>query len=115
MSYLVDLIIFMYILFLPCSSFRNAAEQILTSRRIKFPHDAESLRLWHQAYHFFRRSVHCLVEGLDIMENKKYHEALDLFTESYNFTIKASEIPVSVRTYLAFSFNQSFLLTFIIF
>ena len=45
------------------------------------------------------------------MENKKYHEALDLFTESYNFTIKANEIPVSVSRYLAFSFSHSFLLT----
>ena len=100
--------------FLLYSSFRNAAEQILTSRRIKYPQDAESLRLWHQAYHFFRRSVHCLVEGLDIMENKKYHEALDLFTESYNFTIKANEIPVSVSSYLAFSFSHSFLLIFLL-
>ena len=56
--------------------------------------------------------MHCLVEGLDIMENKKYHEALDLFTESYNFTIKANEIPVSVSTYLAFSFSHSFSLIF---
>ena len=60
---------------------------------------AEALRQWHQAYHCFRRSVHCFVEGLEAMRSSKFQESLDLLTESYHFTLKASEVPVSVSSY----------------
>ena len=76
--------------------YRSAAESILMQRRQKDTEHAESLKHWHQAYHSFRRSVHCFIEGLETMQSMKYQEALDLFTDSYHYTIKASEIPVTV-------------------
>ena len=39
------------------SAFRNAADALLQSRRNKHQ-EADTLKQWHQAYHFFRRSVY---------------------------------------------------------
>ena len=77
-------------------SFSSAAKKILNDRRAKSREYAEALRQWHQAYHCFRRSVHCFVEGLEADRSSKFQESLDLLTESYHFTLKASEVPVSV-------------------
>lgn len=79
------------------SSFRAAADVILTQRRAKHPHEAAALRHWHQAYHFFRRSVHCFIHGLKSHMDNKHSQALDLYTEAFNYTTKAAAVPVSVR------------------
>ena len=79
------------------SAFRTAADIILKQRRAKHPHEAEALRQWHQVYHLFRRSVHCFVNGLEAQFSSRFCEALDLYTEAYNYTQKGAEVPVSVR------------------
>ena len=78
------------------SAFRNAADACLQARRTKYPEDAKALKQWHQAYHFFRRSVHCFVNGLDRQMNAQFLEALDHYTEAYNYTVKANNVPVTV-------------------
>lgn len=76
--------------------FRTAADNLLSQRRAKHPHDAATLRQWHQAYHLFRRSVHCFVSALEAQLLNKYDEALDLYTEAFNYTMKANEVSVAV-------------------
>ncbi len=80
------------------TAFRNAAESHLVQRRKSHPQEAASLRQWHQAYHLFRRSAHCFVAGLDAHSQQKVHEAVDLFTEAYNYSQKVAEVPVAVST-----------------
>ncbi len=79
------------------SAFRAAADTLLKKRRKELPHEAAALRQWHQAYHFFRRSVHCFVAGLQAHMESRSNEALDWFTECFNYTNKATSLPVSVR------------------
>ena len=78
------------------SAFRNAADACLQVRRNKDPEYTQALKEWHQAYHFFRRSVHCFVNGLDLQLNAQFPEALDLYTEAYHYTMKANSVPVTV-------------------
>ena len=78
------------------SAFRSAADGLLTQRRTKHPHEASALRQWHQAYHCFRRSVYCFIQGLEAFLASKNQEALDLFTEAYHYTSKALSVPVAV-------------------
>jgi len=84
------------------SAFRTAADTILTQRRNKHSHEAVTLRQWHQAYHLFRRSVHCFVGGLEAQLSRKCEEALDLYTAAYNFTVKGAEVPVNVSQVVVF-------------
>ena len=84
------------------SAFRAAADSILTHRRAKYKEQASLLRKWHQVYHLFRRSVHCFINALEAQWDKKFKEALDLYTEAYHFTQKAAAVPVSVNFSLLF-------------
>ena len=61
-----------------------------------------NLKQWHQAYHFFRRSVHCFVNGIECQMNAQFHEALDHYTEAYNYTVKANSVPVTVSFSIPF-------------
>ena len=74
--------------------FRMAAEKLLAQRRKTQTQEAAVLRQWHQAYHLFRRSAHCFVNALDALNNRKFFEALDLFTEAYNYSQKVSKVPI---------------------
>ena len=78
------------------TAFRQAADQTLKNRRSKDRHEALALRKWHQAYHFFRRSVHCFINGLEAQTERKFNESLDLYTEAFWFTQKAAAVQVSV-------------------
>ena len=78
------------------SAFRGAADTLLKQRRAKHPHEAASLRQWHQVYHLFRRSVHCFISGLEAQMATKYNQALELYTEAHNFTTFGASISVSV-------------------
>ena len=78
------------------SAFRQAADNILNARRVKHRQEASLLRKWHQVYHLFRRSVHCFVNALEAQTERKFNEALDLYTEAYHYTQKAAAVPVLV-------------------
>ena len=95
------------------SAFRNAADLVLQSRRTKHQDEANTLKQWHQAYHFFRRSVHCFVNGLECQRNAQFPEALDHYTEAYNYTVKANTVPVTASL-LHFNFKVRFILFFIV-
>lgn len=90
------------------SAFRVAADTLLSQRRGKHPHEASALRQWHQAYHLFRRSVHCLVNGLEAHMENKVNKALDLYTEAFNYTNKAAAVPVSVIILYSYVCSISF-------
>ena len=69
------------------SEFRKTAEQLLRQRRAQNPTEAAILKQWHQIYHWYRMSAHCLVSGLDHLCQHQFEESLDMFTEAYNYTV----------------------------
>jgi hypothetical protein len=61
-------------------------------------HTAETrqLRNWHQAYHSFRVSAQCFVQGVEYLNQAKSEEALDMFFTSYTMSVKIVENPPAV-------------------
>lgn len=60
------------------------------------------LQAWHQAYHLFRMSASCFVKGADAFFRDRFEEALDLFTTTYNVSVKIHERPPAVSFFLQF-------------
>ncbi len=82
------------------STIRKCAEQCLHQKRQRCPDDAKELREWHQIYHWFRRSAHCFVNGMEAFHVHKFDRALDLFTEAYQYTIRVQDTRPGVsKTY----------------
>ena len=73
------------------SEFRKTAEQLLRQRRAQYQLEASLLKQWHQIYHWYRMSAHCLVSGLDHLCQHQFEESLDMFTEAYNYTLRLHE------------------------
>ena len=73
------------------SEFRKTAEQLLRQRRAQYQLEATLLKQWHQIYHWYRMSAHCLVSGLDHLCQHQFEESLDMFTEAYNYTVRLHE------------------------
>ena len=65
---------------------------MLRQRRAQCQHEATLLKHWHQIYHWFRMSAHCLVSGLDHLCQHQFEESLDMFTEAYNYTVRLQDI-----------------------
>ena len=78
-------------LFQVASEFRKTAEQLLRQRRAQYQLEATLLKQWHQIYHWYRMSAHCLVSGLDHLCQHQFEESLDMFTEAYNYTVRLHE------------------------
>ena len=64
---------------------------MLRQRRAQYQVEASLLKQWHQVYHWFRMSAHCLVSGLDHLCQHQFEESLDMFTEAYNYTTRLQE------------------------
>ena len=73
------------------SEFRKVSEQMLRQCRAQHKAEATTLQQWHQIYHWFRMSAHCLVNGLDYLCQHQFEESLDMFTEAYNYTARLHE------------------------
>ena len=69
---------------------RQTMESRLRERRSTHAKEASTLRQWHQAYHSFRVSANCFVDGVNAYLDQKYEESLDLFIMAYNISYKIS-------------------------
>ena len=69
---------------------------MLRQRRAQYQTEANVLKQWHQIYHWFRMSAHCLVSGLDHLCQHQFEESLDMFTEAYSYTIRLQEIQLQI-------------------
>ena len=69
---------------------RKMAERQLSEKRSQMPVEAETVRHWHQVYHFFRRGVHFFVEGVEAWLKHKFQQSLDHFTEAYRFNLQVA-------------------------
>jgi len=72
---------------------KKLAERRLNEHRDKLPDDAEFVRHWHQAYHYFRRCVHYFVEGVESFMVGKFRESLDQLSQAYRFNVLLLEYP----------------------
>ena len=83
-------------------SLKTAVRNVFQKRQ-QFPNDAQALRDWHQLYHWFRRSVHCFVNGLEAFLLHKFDRSLDLLTEACLYTTKLLDTkPGGVKTSVFF-------------
>ena len=71
---------------------------MLRQRRANYQAEATLLKQWHQIYHWFRMSAHCLVSGLDHLCQHQFEESLDMFTEAYNYTARLHEYQLQGQT-----------------
>ena len=71
---------------------------MLRQRRQQNQTEAAILKQWHQIYHWYRMSAHCLVSGLDHLCQHQFEESLDMFTESYNYTVRLYEYQLQGHT-----------------